>query len=449
MQDNTVIDSVVKHGLCTGCATCVAVCPRQCLHMTETPGGLLEVTIGTQQCHQCGTCLKVCGGFSLHPDAFHSDIDPFQGKCIKAYLVQAADQELLANGQSGGAVTAMVGEFLRQQKVTGVLSTFMPKDGSLRPYSKIVRDPAELAASQGSKYMPAPWGHGLSDVRQENERICVIGLPCQFHSLFNAQKTVRKSWSETIVLKIGLVCERILSFSFLDYIFKEYAINVNQCQDFFFKRKREYGWPGQGCVRFKDGTKQFIPNRARLQNKDAFTPFFCRLCFDKMNFTSDIVCADPWGINHHPAGHSLVIAHTEKGLDAIQEAIQSGVLMVVDEIHRKRVFTCHAVEDRRKYWTVFTELVKNNLEFVPVFPLDTRWKSRQSSHFSKPLLKLHKDRGRFLQQVESREDVLNSVKEYNLDQSELINQRKRKLLLHPLFLLEAIAAKIKRTMFQR
>jgi len=137
---NTTIQLTVDSGLCTGCAMCEVVCPKKCISIQETPGGLLEATIEANQCSQCGACVKVCGGIALRAEAIPEGVDPFTGTALKAFLVKANDPHLRKNGQSGGAVIAIVSHLIQKGEITGALSTFMPKDGALKPYSKIANN---------------------------------------------------------------------------------------------------------------------------------------------------------------------------------------------------------------------------------------------------------------------------------------------------------------------
>ncbi len=50
---------------CDQCATCVAVCPSQALHMGE-----FQVRVNQDLCSQCGICVKLCplGALELKDD---------------------------------------------------------------------------------------------------------------------------------------------------------------------------------------------------------------------------------------------------------------------------------------------------------------------------------------------------------------------------------------------
>lgn len=405
---NPAIQLTVDSGFCTGCAMCEVVCPQKCICIQETLGGLLEAVIETNQCSQCGACFKVCGGISLCTEAIPKDMDPFTGTALKAFLGKANDPLLRKNGQSGGAAIAIVSHCLQKGKINGVLSTFMPKDGSLKPYSKIARNADELMDSQGSKYVPVPWARAFEGFDPKTDRIATVGIPCQYHSLFNAQMTLRKSWGNATALKIGLACEGILSFAVYDYLLSTHSIPRECCRDYRFKSKIPNGWPGDGRAVGFDETEYFVSNEARVNCKDAFRPVYCRLCFDKMNILSDIVCADPWGINHDKEGYTVVVTRTERGLAAVQSSIDTGVL-IAEELAWNAVLKCQQVEERRKNWTTAMQLTKQQKKILPNYPIDTKWLAKSVSLRERHLQQFLLDRSWLLRDIRNSSEVINTV----------------------------------------
>jgi coenzyme F420 hydrogenase subunit beta len=440
MNEN-VVQSTVSAGLCNGCAMCSVICPQKCIDIQETPGGLLEAKIETDGCTQCGLCSTVCGGLTLHPDAIPDSVDPFFGVALKAFLVKSSDPNLRKNGQSGGAVIAITTSLLEQNEITGVISSEMPKDGSLRPQTHLVRTKEGLLESQGSKYVPIPWAKALAELDPNTDKIAVVGIPCQFRSLFNVQKSIRKNWNDAIVLKIGLVCEGVLSFAVLEHIFLSSSIPTGQCRDYRFKSKIPNGWPGDGRAVCFDETEFFVPNKVRTKSKDAFRSLYCQLCFDKMNILSDIVCADPWGINHDKAGHTVVIARTARGLETVEKAINAGVL-IAEELSWETILETQHVEQRRSFWTSATSLCRQKGEVVPNYPILPKWFAKPVDAGTRSINEMLLERGRFLHQSKNRKEVIDSVASFQIKLKELKNRIAAQEKWNPINLVKRMVKKI-------
>jgi len=409
---NPTIQLTVDSGFCTGCAMCEVICPKKCVSVQETPGGLLEAVLEEKQCSQCGACVKVCGGLALRTEAIRENVDPFIGTALKAFLVKANDPLLRKNGQSGGAVTAIVSHLLQKGEINGVLATFMPKDGSLKPYSKIVKNGDELIDSQGSKYVPIPWARAFRELDPKTDRIATVGIPCQYRSLFNAQISLRKSWENAIALKIGLVCEGILSFAVYDHLLSTHSIPRENCREYRFKSKIPNGWPGDGRAIGFDETEYFVPNKARTSCKDAFRPVYCRLCFDKINVLADIVCMDPWGITRDKEGYTVVVVRTERGLAAFQSVMNAGVL-TAEELSWENILKCQEVEKRRKNWTTATQITEQRKKVLPGYPIDAKWFAKPIGFGERRLLEFLLARSWLLREARERNGVVESVTTFN------------------------------------
>lgn len=411
-RHHKTIQLTVDSGLCNGCAMCATVCPQNCIAINETPGGLLEAKINDKSCTQCGVCRKVCGGIALHREVIPSQTDPFKGNALSVFLVKAKNSDLRKNGQSGGAAIAIASMLLDLGTVNGVLSTTMPKDGSLRPFSRIVRKREELFKTQGSKYVPVPWAKAFFEFNPAQDQIAIIGIPCQFRSLSNALKTVHKTWEDSIALKIGLVCEGVLSYRVLDYIFSQALIQRDQCRDYRFKSKIPKGWPGDGRAVMLDGSAIFVPNKVRTGCKDAFRPLYCQLCFDKMNILSDIVCSDPWGINNDKKGHTVVLVRTPQGQNIFDQAVESGVLSAT-EITCEQFFEVQHVEARRTLWTSAIRIVQKQGGRVPDYPIDPKWYAPTVGFTTRQLHLALIERGKYLHEATDKRRVLETIPCFN------------------------------------
>ena len=361
------VKSVAEAGLCNGCGACQAICPHKAVVVQEKPNGLLQASVSDEHCSQCKKCLNVCGGWRLAQDAMPQKIDPFVGPTLKAYLTRASDEKLWKHGQSGGAVTALTTHLLTAHKVDGVLTTTMPKDGTLRPRASIVRDPRKLIQGQGSKYVPVSFAEPLEEMRQkESDRIAVVGLGCHFRSLANDESTPNPTWKDRVTFKIGLGCDRVLSSLVIEHLIKSVDFPVEEVASYEFRSKLRSGWPGEGRILTNDNQVCYVPNHNRLRCKEAFTPLACRLCFDKANILSDITAFDPWGLTKDSSGWTLLITRTLRGQQLLDSAEKSGYL-IAKEVEMQSALQGQGLKDKQKAWAEHTKLHMKSGKVVPDF----------------------------------------------------------------------------------
>jgi coenzyme F420 hydrogenase subunit beta len=405
------IQWVAENGLCTGCGLCTSVCSEKCISLRETAGGLLQAAIEHRRCIDCGMCLKVCGGYHLDSSALAESVDPFVGTCRSIYLAKATDEELLQNGQSGGAVMALAQFLLESGQATAVISTHMSDDGSLRPTPRLFRDATLLRESQGSHYVPVPLGMLFSKEWQPNkDRIVVIGLGCHFHSIYNASRLIFPQWSECVVAKIGLFCDRALSFAVYQHLADSIGVPFDKVMTYRFRSKKWNGWPGDGRLVDRDGTEHCVPNRNRLECKDAFTPLHCRLCFDKANILSDITAGDPWSLTADPRGKTLLIARNEKGERIIRHASEHGTL-ALEDISLERVLGSQHFDMKRATWSAYTQMHKDNGCEVPAFAINQRWLAKTKTRHIVSLRRNY-DRALQLERAATRAEATESARPF-------------------------------------
>ena len=370
MEKQENIEWAVGRDLCLGCGTCVSVCPRNAVRMVETPAGLLVAQADNSMCNGCGLCLKCCPGTHLEMESLAPDVDPFRGAVVAAYCGQATNPCLLAEGQSGGVVTALLCYLLDSGHVDRTIVTGMPEDGSLRPKPVITADRVVIQKAHGSKYCPVGVNSVIpKGVWNGQEKVAVVGLPCHIHGICNAQKHLG-CWNG--LFTIGLICGNTLAFAAIDHLIDRANLQRTDVAYFRFRSKSFRGWPGDVYIRTHEGTIHGIDRQERYLIWDAYTPLRCRLCFDRRNVMSDLTVGDPWGIRRDKEGHSIAIARTQQANDALLSAQDAGVLRL-EPVEPEAVFAGQKTERKRQDWTAFTEAWKQIGGTTPDFPIDKCW----------------------------------------------------------------------------
>jgi len=356
-----------------GCGTCQVICPVGAILMRETPGGLLVAQVDLEKCTSCARCRSVCPGTLLEPGLMPDGTDPFTGSVLRAYVAQARDTDVLHGAQSGGAVSGLLCHLLQSGMIDGALVTAMPRDGSLRPRACVATTRDELLQARGSKYCPVAVNLALDkDGCANGRQIAFVGLPCHVHGLRNLQiHSPEKTRGVRIV--IGLVCAGVLSYHAIDHLIHQSGLDTDHALDIQYRSKGRNGWPGDVRVRSEDGTEYWVPAEKRHRCKPVFEAFPCRLCFDQMNVLSDVVVGDPWGVRETKEGHSVVIARTEAGLNAVLSAERAGAL-TLEPVAPEDVFAGQTVDTRhRRDWTAFTTAWQRMGNVVPDFGIQREW----------------------------------------------------------------------------
>ena len=357
------VQEVVDSQLCTQCGTCVPLCHVQAIEMRETPAGMLVASVQGEKCDQCGLCLTVCPGAELELEEL-GGIDPFKGSVIQAYWGHACDESIRASGQSGGVVSALLLFLLGSGRIDSALVTAMPENGSLRPRSMLARTREEILVAQGSKYCPVAPCALLGSV-ENGERIAAVGLPCQMHGMYRLFR-MGNSLASGIKYKIGLFCDRTLLYSCIDQMMRQANLKLGDVASLEYRSKTRMGWPGEVCFHLVSGKKQFFPSSLRVNLKEYFTPLRCRLCFDKLNITSDLAIGDTWGISQSARGDSVILARNETGALLIREAVAHGFLEM-KEIDAELVFQGQDIEKRRLDFTSFMKLHNQEGRLLPKY----------------------------------------------------------------------------------
>lgn len=335
--------------LCHGCGACVLACPREAVRLTETAAGALVPIIDAAKCNECGLCAQACPQISLEGAVDWTGMDPFRGTVLGAFCAQATDPALLASGQSGGAVTAILAALLEANAVDVAVVTHMPEDGTLTPEVCAVKSLDGVRTAQRSKYCPVPVLTCLPD--SDAGRVALVGLPCHMHGLA-CLRAARSPRLPDATLTIGLFCDRVLLLAAEDYLIHAAGAKRADVASLDFRAKELRGWPGDTRIRTRQGTDIWLDRRYRLCCKDVFTPTACRFCFDKMNAMADIAAGDAWGVRADPKGWSVLLARTQRGLESILAAEAAGWLKC-EPVDAEQVFRGQAVEQKRTDWVGF------------------------------------------------------------------------------------------------
>lgn len=309
---------VSKNMMCSACGACVGVCPTESISFKKSSLGRLYAVVEST-CVDCGLCLKVCP--SITTDKNTEDYFNLEKKDI--VVAKATNADILINGQSGGAVTAILSYLLRTKKIEAALLCRSDVNGDGRPF--VVSDESQLSFCQKSSYVQLPLLSEISQLKSYSS-VAVVGLPCHLAGLVNILK-IKKI---PVKYKLGLICDRTLCGTISDGI-RRY-LNTSDDVVIKWRDKNAEGYSYKNApisVTMPDGEVRIIKSRVRQKLKGMYTHPRCLVCPDKLNISADLVFGDPWNIhNDDRVGASLVIANNSCGYDLLQEVAQNDLSVI-------------------------------------------------------------------------------------------------------------------------
>ncbi|MDR0460130.1 MAG: Coenzyme F420 hydrogenase/dehydrogenase, beta subunit C-terminal domain [Nitrososphaerota archaeon] len=299
---NQTIEQVVKKGLCTGCGTCVSICPTKAVTIKlDNRLRLYFPQIDSTKCHNCSQCYSVCPGESVNFKQLSKNVYKQQlkqpnsillGTYTGCYVGYSTDKNVRFNSASGGIVSQLLICGLEAGLIDGAIVTRMSKNVPLEPEPFIARTREEVLEACSSKYCPVPLNIVLKEVLLKDGRYAFVGLPCHIHGLRKAQQ-LNKKLRERIVLTIGIFCSHNDNFSTTNYVLSRLNVTPSNVASITY---RGSGWAGAFTVKQKSGefSKCAFHEWIKVHEYCFFTPDRCLLCCDHTAELSDISTGDAW-----------------------------------------------------------------------------------------------------------------------------------------------------------
>ncbi|MGI6078623.1 MAG: Coenzyme F420 hydrogenase/dehydrogenase, beta subunit C-terminal domain [Fastidiosipilaceae bacterium] len=338
MRNGSII-SVVKAGLCTGCGTCIAICPKNALSLKlDKAKGLFFPEIDASSCTSCGFCIKVCPGQEVNfPELNriffgHEPASNLLGNYIETFVGYSTNYNIRYNATSGGMVTQMLLFALDEGIIDGAVVTRMRKDNPFEPEPFIAKTREEIIEASRSKYCPVPVNVALKEIlrSKDSERFAIVGLPCHLQAVRKLEAQNPKLMKK-IVLHVGIACSHTPNFHATDFILYQLGVRKEDVAQLSYRGE---GWPGKMQVKLKKGLSLNVGNYWGRGFGQGFVPCRCTLCCDHMAEFSDISFADAWLPEiqkNDTIGTSLIICRNQETL-AILESMNSRDLIKLEHI---------------------------------------------------------------------------------------------------------------------
>lgn len=305
---------------CTGCAACVAACPKGVIAMQPSSEGFLYPQINSALCDDCGLCRTTC---PVNPKNLSKTQSNGQDskKPSAVFAAWHLNEAIRHESSSGGVFTALAEAVLTQGGVVAGAAF----DDDLVVRHILIENSTDLARLRGSKYVqseiPQTMYQCMRDLLIQGRPVLFSGTPCQVAGLRNF---LRKPYDNLSCCDI--VCHGVPS----PKVFDAYKTMLEcqygaKAQRIAFRRK-DCGWKRFSVsLSFENNTEY-----RRIFNSDPFMLGFLQniylrpSCYD-CKFTNtdrpgDLTIADFWNVekrypkyDQEDKGTSLILVNTAKG----------------------------------------------------------------------------------------------------------------------------------------
>ena len=315
-----LLAEVVRKDLCVGCGACSAVCPVDSIVMEEGTPKLVGLCLGIT----CGICYRNCPRVEFDAEEMdklvfgraRKEAEAEIGVYRACYAVRAREDETLNRCQDGGAVTAILSQFLVDGGECAVV-TGLEEGLVWVPKPVVALSKEEVVEGAGTKYTSSPTIVGVDSAVSEyaKGKLAVVGTPCQVRALRKIETNVYSDVkiADAVALNIGLFCMETFSHSSLMEFLKKEGVDASKVTKFDIKRGR--------FIAYQDGEAVY---KAKLSKVKEFVRPCCHLCDD---FSAEFADLSAGNVGS-PDGWSTVIVRTERGEAAVRAAEKGDLIEV-------------------------------------------------------------------------------------------------------------------------
>lgn len=304
---------------CCACGSCLNVCPRKAITMTQNSEGFIYPHIDKDLCVECGACLRVCD--------YKSEKGWFSPQ--KVYAAASKDDGLIMQSASGGVFSTIANQFI----VNGGLvfgAAMMCEDNELIVKHIGISSLDKLHLLLGSKYVQSHIELCFQEIKRElnaGRRVLFSGTPCQCAGL----RSFLKSNYDNLFI-VDIICHGVPNQKFFNDYLKANFGNLKKIYNFKFRDKTR-GWEMTARLDYQGGSK-LIPGRT-----SSYFSFFldgqtyrenCYYCkYARKERVGDVTIGDYWGVQkEHPEFFEKKIFSSQKGISCILVNTETGCKLI-------------------------------------------------------------------------------------------------------------------------
>jgi coenzyme F420 hydrogenase subunit beta len=316
-------EEIVSTEICCGCSACIVACPHKVLELrdfdpvqTDGRSPFDNCIHGEEGCSLCAmACLRLGPALqTIESTVFgrrRKESEP-EGAYRYKTLVRATDERILARGQDGGAVTALLKFGFDQKELDGAVVAAPSEDVPWLDEPKLIRTSEELLATAGSRYTYCATPLGLKQaVAARCKDIALVGVSCESTAVRELAAEGIKRWVRSLRLVIGLMCCETFDYGafMVSKVERGMGLSLSDITKVNVK--------GRVIVTMKDGRDVEIP----LKEARPYANEWCHHCPDFAAEHADLSCG---GLGME--GWTMILVRSERGESYLKRAIDAGVL---------------------------------------------------------------------------------------------------------------------------
>lgn len=315
---------------CTGCATCVQICPQSAINMVKDEKGFLYPQIDPTKCVGCLLCEKRC---PINEPERTTNPSP------TVYACWHKNMDIRLKSSSGGVFSAIAEYILKNN---GIVWGAAYSENLILTY-QYIENIENLDKLRRSKYVQAEVNDSFKLIKEQlkaGRKVLFTGTSCHIRGLYSY---LPKKLQENLVT-IDFICHGVPSPSvfrkYVNWLEKKYN---DKLTDFNF-RDKQYGWDN-GVLTvgyFKNKGKKIFMNDENSYFYGMLHDMFIRPCCHEcqsngLQRESDFTIADFWGIgrknkfeheHERNYGISLLALNSEKAHKIYETGLKNSIVSV-------------------------------------------------------------------------------------------------------------------------
>jgi coenzyme F420 hydrogenase subunit beta len=316
-------EEIVATEVCCGCSACIVACPHKVLELQDFDPVQTDVRSPFDNCFHgeegCSLCAMACLRLDPKVDVIEELVfggrrtaDQPEGAYLSKTLARATYEPILARGQDGGAVTALLAWGLDEGELDGAVVSSPSESVPWLDEPKLVRSRDELIAAAGSRYTYCATPLALKQAAEARlKSVAVVGVSCESTAVRNFGAEGIKRWIRPVKLIIGLMCCE--TFDYEAFMIGK----VEQEMGIPLRRIKKVNVKGRVIVTLDDGSDIEIP----LRDARPYANEWCHHCPDFGAEHADLSCG---GLGME--GWTMILVRSERGRDYLDRAVAAGVL---------------------------------------------------------------------------------------------------------------------------
>ena len=316
---------IVATEICCGCSACIVACPHKVLELadfdpvqTDQNSPFDNCVHGEDGCSLCAmACLRLGPALDVIEQSVHGrrrDQDQPEGTHLYKTLARATDERILARGQDGGAVTALLAWALDQGELDGAVVAAPSDTVPWLDEPKLVRTSEELLTTAGSRYSYCATPLGLKTAAEAKcKSVALVGVSCESTAVRQLAAEKIKRPIRPVKLVIGLMCCETFDYDafMVGKVAHELGIDLAEVVKVNVK--------GKVIVTLRGGEDVVIP----LKDARPYANEWCHHCPDFAAEHADLSCG---GLGME--GWTMILVRSERGKDILERSLAAGVLEV-------------------------------------------------------------------------------------------------------------------------